>query len=1024
MTSPPLAVGTPGSLTSRALRARSRGGFPLLVLLAAALSSGSSLTRADENTTHQAKPIPIAKIKRSTAVSFDEEILPILKDNCLACHNKTTAKARLILETPQDILKGGESGPAAEPKQSGASLLLKAASHQLEDTIMPPPANKVQASELTPGQLGLIKLWIDQGAKASASVARPIEWQPLPEGLNPIYAVALAPDGQFAACARANQIFIYHLPSKQLVGQLTDPQLLKSGLYHNPGVAHRSMVNSLAFSPDGALLASGAHREVKIWRRPKDAQQLTLPSAARKRVLAVTASPDGKWLVTGADDGRVKIWNLATGKSARSLTGHKGAITSLKISADGTRLASASADKTLRIWDLTAGKVVAQARTDSKINAVTWVDSRTRLATGDADGLIRIWRLESGKPGLAPVKELAGHQGPVTALDTVPPDNAQILSGSDDGSARVWNVETGQTIREIRHGGPIAAVAVRRDGKRFASAGMDKVARLWDTNDGKEIAQCKGDRYALERVAERERALEFTKAEVIFQKAALNSAETNQTAQVERLNKATSADESAEKALAEIQKKVKAAVEAKVAVEKALEEAKTAGRKATDDFAAADRAAKEAEAGTATEHPDHARETIEKGPAEAAVKSKSAAEKASVEAKQKEKEVAEKLKSAAKALEETEKELKKAEQAKSNADTELQLAGKAAAEAAATVNLARETIQKAEELQAEAGTELDASKEAATGCEQPLRAIAFSPDNLTLATAGDDGTLRLWSAENGAAFETLKSRNGPVLALAFAPDGLLISGSADRAVVVWDLRAGWKLDQVLGAGDADSPLADRVNAVRFSPNGEWLATGGGEPTRDGEITLWEVAGGKLAHSYTNVHSDAVFSLDFSPDGKYLASGAADKFVKVIEIATGKIIKQFEGHTHHVLGVSWNRNQRTLASAGADDLVKIWDFVKGEKKKNIAGFDKEVTAISFVGYTDQALAVSGDAKVRLVREDGAEVRSFSGANDFVESAAITPDGKIVIAGGQDSVLRVWNGTDGTLIASFPSPNLKP
>ena len=210
------------------------------------------------------RPIPIAKVKHPKPVDFDKEILPVLKNNCLACHNKTTAKARLVLETPQDILKGGDSGPAVAPKKSGSSLMLRAASPQLEDTIMPPPANKVLASDLTPEELALIKLWIDQGAKASANIVRPIDWQPLPEGLNPIYAVAVTPDGQFAACARANQIFLYHLPSQQLVGRLTDPQLLTS---NKPGVAHRSMVQALAFSPDGTLLASGGHREVKIWRR-------------------------------------------------------------------------------------------------------------------------------------------------------------------------------------------------------------------------------------------------------------------------------------------------------------------------------------------------------------------------------------------------------------------------------------------------------------------------------------------------------------------------------------------------------------------------------------------------------------------------------------------------------------------------------------------------------------------------------------------------------------------------------------
>src|ERR1043165_8430375 len=109
-------------------------------------------------------PIPIAKIDRKTPVDFEKKILPILKNNCLACHNKTTTKAGLILETPQDILKGGESGKVVAPKRSGESLLLKIASHEVKPT-MPPRNNKVEAYDLTPDELGLIKLWIDQGAQ-------------------------------------------------------------------------------------------------------------------------------------------------------------------------------------------------------------------------------------------------------------------------------------------------------------------------------------------------------------------------------------------------------------------------------------------------------------------------------------------------------------------------------------------------------------------------------------------------------------------------------------------------------------------------------------------------------------------------------------------------------------------------------------------------------------------------------------------------------------------------------------------
>src|SRR5881396_1316108 len=318
----------------------------------------------------QWKPITIAKIDRKTPVDFEKEILPILKNNCLACHNKTITKAELILETPQDILKGGESGKVLVPKRSGDSLLLKIASHQVKP-IMPPKNNKVQASDLTPEELGLIKLWIDQGATGEVHGTGPIVWQPIPEALNPIYAVALTSDGQFAACARANQIFIYQLPSRQLVTRLTDPQLLKAGLYGKLGVAHRDLVHSLAFSPDGNLLASGGYREVKLWRRPKDVQRFNLPSIARQAVLAVAVSPDGKSMATSGDDGSIRLWNPATGKSVWKLSGHKRAVNGLSFSPDSSKLVSGSADKAIRVWDIAKGKVLCQAQTAAEINAVT-----------------------------------------------------------------------------------------------------------------------------------------------------------------------------------------------------------------------------------------------------------------------------------------------------------------------------------------------------------------------------------------------------------------------------------------------------------------------------------------------------------------------------------------------------------------------------------------------------------------------------------------------------------------------------
>ena len=104
------------------------------------------------------------------------------------------------------------------------------------------------------------------------------------------------------------------------------------------------------------------------------------------------------------------------------------------------------------------------------------------------------------------------------------------------------------------------------------------------------------------------------------------------------------------------------------------------------------------------------------------------------------------------------------------------------------------------------------------------------------------------------------------------------------------------------------------------------------------------------------------------------------------------------------------------------MVKVWDFVTGDRKKNIEGYEKEVTAVRFVAASGNLLTSSGDNKVRLVALDGKEVRTFPEVADFMQSAAASADGKFVVAGGQDSVFRIWNGADGAKVRAF-TPSAK-
>lgn len=1094
----------------------------LAILIVVGLLVADSVAQDKPEAEGPSAAIPVGDLKRKTPVSFEQEVLPIFKRNCLACHNETKAKASLVLETPADILKGSEDGPVVAAGKGGESLLLQVTAHA-KKPFMPPKNNPVNALPLTPAETGLVKLWIDQGATGVVtSAVGPVQWQPLPPGLNEIDAVAITPDGQFAACGRANQIFIYHLPSGQLVTRLTDPALLKSGFADRPGVADRDLVQSLAFSPDGQRLASGGYRIVKLWRRQPDTARFILPIADLREGRAVASSPNGKWLAVGGVAGRIDLCDAVKGKVVRSFSGHTAAVNSLKFSPDGARLCSGSADKTIRIWNVGDGTSAGMIETPTEANGVTWVTRGTQLASAGNDTLIRIWNLpawpdrQTNAPAATsgPAKELAGHTQPVTCLDTLSLDGREIVSGSRDATVRVWDVESGRQVRQLEQGGTVTAVAARRDGRRFAAAGLNKVVKLWNAENGQLVAELRGERHAQELVSAAERDLTFAKNELAYQKGVLDNARKQEQSETEAVKKATDAQAAAGKALAEKRAGAQPPREAKAEAAKALAagapavqvavqlkdlatkvatlaatavqaardraaQAKDALEQATEARTAADKVLTELTQGaraaadqavqartaadvekdnrsltqarvaaekTASDKAAAARVALDKAAtariafdhlatikaaadqvaadaiasAKAANEAKVAGEKIFAEATKQQKDREAQLKKAENLVTESEQALKKAEEAKLRADHALEDMQTALKRTEGTLKSAKAAIELSEAEQKKTETAFEAAKKVVAETEKPVRAVAFSSDNATVATAGDDHLVHTWSADNGRGFETFPGHSGVVFGLAFVAEGALASSGSDTNLIVRETQLAWSLERTIGTGDESSPLMDRVLALGFSPDGKWLATGGGVPSRSGELKLWQVADGTLLRELKDAHSDTVFGVSFTADQKYLASGAADKFVKVFDPANGKLVKSFEGHTHHVLGVSWKRDGRTLASCGADKVVKIWDFVSGEQRKTIDGFNKEATSVHFIGGSNELLVSSGDHQVRIVREDGTVIRNLSGGVDFLESAAVTPDGGTVIAGGVDSVLRVWNGGNGQLIESFGPP----
>ncbi len=446
--------------------------LPLAVVVGMGLAALGTVLTFGEESDSSGKAIAIQSLGSDQKVKFQKDVIPILKDHCLACHSRSKAKGGLVLETPGEIKQGGDTGPAVKPKKPGESLLLAVASRR-KKPYMPPKDNDAGAKPLTPKELGVIEKWIKQGATGKAVMALPEpEWEPLPPKYRPILDVAMTSDGEYAAAARGNRIHSYHLPSKRMTGRVRDPSLEKPFTH----AAHRGTVHALAVSSDGQWLASGGYRTIKLWKRDYQARRFQVKLPPRPARPAVALGGGGRWLAVSDRSGRIRLWDVKSGKAAATLSGHSGPVSS--ISFDGSRLVSAGDDGTLRFWDAKGGKARHTIETDWPITAVAHLGDR--VATGGPDQKLRLWRL----PGQDEEK-LAGLSSPARAVD-VDRKRQRLAVAEKNGKVRVLDAGSGKTRVTVDAGGSVTSVSL--SGKRLAVGSKKGWVRIYGTKQGKRQA--------------------------------------------------------------------------------------------------------------------------------------------------------------------------------------------------------------------------------------------------------------------------------------------------------------------------------------------------------------------------------------------------------------------------------------------------------------------------------------------------------------------------------------------------------
>ncbi len=252
---------------------------------------------------------------------------------------------------------------------------------------------------------------------------------------------------------------------------------------------HKDGVNSIAFSPDGATLASGSwDATVKLWDIATRTNIATI-TGHTGRVYSVSFSPDGTTLASGSGDGTVKLWDVATGTNIATIAGHTSWVTSVSFSPDGATLASGSWDATVKLWDIaTRTNIATITGHTGRVYSVSFSPDGTTLASGSGDGTVKLWDVATGTN----IATIAGHTSWVTSV-SFSPDGATLASGSWDATVKLWDIATRTNIATITgHTGRVYSVSFSPDGTTLASGSGDGTVKLWDVATGTNIATIAG----------------------------------------------------------------------------------------------------------------------------------------------------------------------------------------------------------------------------------------------------------------------------------------------------------------------------------------------------------------------------------------------------------------------------------------------------------------------------------------------------------------------------------------------------